>query len=172
MPQVRADLTEAKEGGFSNPRNVEEGDYLFVIESSEITQIKSGDNKGKDQVELTLSSPEIAGATYKYWLPLSGAASWKFSATLRAAGFDTAGKKMVNFNTDKLHGKRVAGTLIDDEYKGNLRSKIDGALFSEAKLKVRRAGGGDAEEVVDLKSDDAEEVTESANPNIDLTEDI
>lgn len=128
MPEVRIDFSEASDYNF-NQRNVEEGDYLFVIKDSTVGKSKAGN----EQAVLTLTSPQIAGGIYPLYLPLTGKGSGKMRQVMAACGFDTAGKSAVKFNTDKLHGKQVGGTLLDDEYNGNVQSKID-SVFHKGKL--------------------------------------
>ena len=125
MPKVQVDFSETKERGAFSPTNVEEGDYLLTIKKSEVVQIKSGDNAGKDQLVFTLVSDKIRGASYPYYTPLSGKSAWKLRAILEAAGFNIAGKKALGFDTDRLNGKTVGAELVDDEYNGKIKSSIN-----------------------------------------------
>jgi len=134
MPKVRADLSEAPTGGGQfNKRHVEEGEYLLRIKSSKVVEIKSGDNAGKEQVLFTIVSPQIPGAVYPYYVPLSGKRAWLFRQIVEVCGVDTKGAKIVSFDTDKLNGKEFGAFLAEDEYQGTLQSVID-RIFPKEEL--------------------------------------
>ena len=129
MPKVKIDFSEAASGGNFRERHVEEGDYLFVVKSSEEKESKAGN----PQIVFTVTSPQIAGASYPIYCPLTGKGTFKIRQLMEACGVSTAGKSAVLFDTDKLNGKQFGGTLLDDEYEGKEKSKID-QVFSASEL--------------------------------------
>lgn len=144
MPLVTIDFREAGSGGQFRERNVEEGDYLFIVKSSEAKTSQAGNQ----QVVFTVTSPQIAGGKYPIYAPLTGKGVFKLKQLMEAAGFPTEGKSVAKFNTDKLNGKSFGATLIDDEYNGNVKSKID-QIFSAAEL-----DGGDVPEAEEAEEDE------------------
>ncbi len=151
MPLVTIDFREASSGGEFRERNVEEGDYLFVVKSSVSKESKAGNA----QLVFTVTSPQIAGGKYPIYCPLTGGGVFKIKQLMEACGFATEGKSVAKFNTDKLNGKQFAATLVDDEYNGKIKSKIE-AIFSPAELDGAPGGNGPDGEVRDDEADEEE----------------
>lgn len=155
MARVRADFSEAAEKGDFSPRHVKEGEYLAKITAAEVSESKAG-NK---QIIFTFVSPQIRGATYPYYVPLDGKGAWKLRALLEAVGMSTGGKKAVNFDTDRLIGKECGIELLDDEYEGRMKSKIQ-TTFSKSEIVDEDASDGDVAD----EDDDYDEEPEEKQP--------
>ncbi|MCA1839732.1 MAG: hypothetical protein LC723_05295 [Actinobacteria bacterium] len=154
MPVIKADFSEIKARGAFSPKHVEEGDYRFTIVKSEVVAIKNGDNAGQDQAVFTLVSKQIRGATYPYYAPLGGKNAWKLRTIIEAAGLSTQGKTALSFNTDRLHGKEIGATLVDDEYQGRMKSTVD-QIFPAGELNPNDTGSASVTE--DEYEDEQEE---------------
>jgi len=125
--RVQADFTEAAQASDIRPVHVEDGDYRMVVKSAELTEVKSGENKGKKQIMWVLSSPQIRGAAYPYYTALTGKSSWKLRVFLEATGTKIAKDKLA-FDTDRIIGRELGAELVEDEYQGKLKSVVN-AVF-------------------------------------------
>lgn len=150
MVRVRADFSEAAEQGEFSPRHVEEGEYLGVIRGAELGESKNGNA----QIVFKIESPQIRGASYPLFCQLDGKASWKLRSLIEACGIKVAGKKAIAFDTDRLIGKKLGIELLDDEYQGRVKSKIQ-SVFPVSEL------GAKTEEDAADDEDDYEEEEEA-----------
>lgn len=157
MPKIKADFSETKERSEFSPRHVDEGEYLFEVKSSKLGTSAAGN----EQLIFTLVSPQIPGGVYPYYAPTSGKAAWKLRALLEATQQPIQGKKVVNFDTDRLNGKRFGAELVDDEYNGRLKSVVNN-VFPESEL----SGG---HETVEDETDE-DNVTVEVDDDLDLDE--
>jgi len=152
MVRVRADFSEAAQQGEFSPRHVEEGEYLATIKGATVGESK----QGNQQVVFKLVSNDIRGASYPYYCSLDGKGSWKLRALLEAVGVRVKGAA-VNFDTDRLVGKQLGMELLDDEYQGRMKSKVQN-VFPKDEL-----GGKDDDtepEEDDLDEDEVEDEPE------------
>lgn len=140
MVKIRADFSEASEGGQFNPKNVEEGDYLGKVKACELGVSKAG-NK---QLVFTIEAPEIRGATYPLYCAIEGKAAWKFRQLLESIGKKVP-KAAANIETDNLIGKSVGIELVDDEYDGRMKSVIN-SVFPAADVNKESDAADDVDD--------------------------
>lgn len=140
MVKIRADFSEAAEGGNFNTRNVPEGDYIGKISACELGVSKNG-NK---QLIFTIALSEVRGATYPYYCSLDGKGAWKLRGLLEAIGKKVP-KSAANIDTDNLVGKAIGMELVDDEYEGRLKSVVN-AVFPPSQVNATADAVDDEED--------------------------
>lgn len=129
------DMTNVKDRGNYNTRQVPEGDYRLRVIDVEDGEVKSGENAGAAQwiFILGIDEKKYSSTKYPYRCTLKENQFWKIRNLLLSAGINVP-KKRVKVDPNKLIGKIVAGTLEDDEYEGKMRSQIT-AIFPPSELK-------------------------------------
>ena len=153
-----------KEGSNIRPRRKPEGDYYAtIVEVKDHKSQKSGD-------EMWLFIMKVHGdtsASYAYYVGTDADSLWKVRGLFVAAGINVPAKRL-KADPNKLVGKTVGISLVDDEYEGRPKSAID-AVFpaddmddpinersgkaTSAKAKSRAADDDDD----DIEDDDEEE---------------
>lgn len=146
----RMDFRNVKEGGAFKPRRKPEGEYAAKV-------VKVDDHTSKSENEGWAFTVQIDGdkrSTYPIYVSSDVKQAWKARSLAVACGLEP-GKKVVNFNPNKLVGKTLGVILVDDEYEGRMKSSID-EWFPLEDLQ------GDADE--DPDEDDEEEEEEEPPP--------
>ena len=120
MAKKTLDFSNVKEGSDIRPKRLPAGDYSAVI-------TKVIDKPAKDGTDMwcfVIQPEEHRGATYGYYCKLDPDQLWKLRNLLMAAGVAVP-KKRIAIDPDRLTGKRIGITLVDDEYEGKEKSSID-----------------------------------------------
>lgn len=154
------DFTNVKDRGNVNPVRVDEGDYkMKILSVSEETS-----SKGNDQWLFILQLEGRANATYPYYCGFDTNQLWKVRNLFVASGVQVP-KKKVGVDPNKIIGKFVGATLVDDEYEGKMKSVIE-SVFPVSDLpaapKSRKAA---------TKKDEPEDVEEDVEDE-DIEEDV
>jgi hypothetical protein len=106
---------EIKRGGGS--RHIPEGDYLLKIVNHEVRKSDKADGGKYINWQFTVVGPQSKGATLYDMTSLKPQALFNLRNLIHAAtGKNVAGKSL-DFDPSVLHGKVVAATVADDEYK-------------------------------------------------------
>jgi hypothetical protein len=126
----KADFSDVKDGGNFSPRHVPEGDYRMKI-----IAVEDGEsNAGNEQTVFTLirldDAKRARPATYPYYCGWETKQLWKIRKLFIAAGMPVP-KRLVLVDPNKLLNKVVGAVLVDDEYDGRMRSKIDDVFPKE-----------------------------------------
>jgi hypothetical protein len=143
-------------GGFHIP----EGEYGMKVDSVN-KGVSSNDN---DQLEWIFKGTEgkAKGKTFYFYTPLIEQALWKLRQTLEALGVEVPDSAM-DIDLDELEGLECTGEVIDDEYKGKTRSKLD-KIVSDAEEEEEPArktkGNGKAKKVVKVSEEEVKEMNE------------
>lgn len=154
---VTLDFTDVKDGSNIRPGRVEEGDYAAKIVSVEVG--KSG--AGNQQAIFTIKLDSHRGNAYAYYCGFNANVLWKLRTLAIAAGIPVP-KKRVKFDLDRLVGKSIAVSMIDDEFEGKEKSTIDN-VFPLDELDGETVDPDEADEDDELEEDDDEE-EEVASP--------
>lgn len=127
--KMNVDFSSVKDRGNFNPKHVAEGDYAATI-----TKVEDAESKkdGVAQYVFTFKLDKFSQASYPYYCKIQENQLWKLRNIAIAAGLNVPKKRMA-FDPNKLVGKKVGVTLIDDEYEGKMKSSID-AVFPLAEL--------------------------------------
>lgn len=142
---IQLDMTNVKDGGGRfNKRRQPEGDYRAKILKVETVAKKSDKN-----VSMWLWTIEAGTGTYPYYTGFEDNVLWKIRNLFAAAGVAVP-KKRVKVDPNKIVGREIAVTLMDDEYDGRAQSVID-AVFPTSEL------SGDEPESDDDEDDDEDE---------------
>lgn len=127
------DFSGVKERGAFNPRRVAEGDYAAIVTKVEDATAKES---GNAMYVFTVKPMKYSQNTYPYRCVITENQLWKLRNLATAAGLSVP-KKRMKFDPNKIVGKRIGITLIDDEYekdgKTQLKSEID-AVFPISEL--------------------------------------
>lgn len=160
------DLTNVKEGGAFKPRRKPEGDYRAKI-------VKADDHQPNDKTKplgwvLTIQVEGDARSTYPYYLSPEEKQAWKVRTVSAAAGFKLKTAR-VKFDPNKLVGKTIGISLVDDEYEGRQKSVIDDVfppseVGANADEDVPEDDYDDADQAVDVPEDDDEPEEEEVPP--------
>lgn len=148
---------EIRKGG--SVKHIPEGDYAFKIISHEVKK-KEGATSRYLNWRLQVSKGPKKGSPMYYITSLKPDALWNLRNFIHAATGKNVAGKSVEFNAEKLYGKEVGGSVIDDEYEGKIRSKLD-TVFPIEEL-------SDTEEDDDEDEDTDEEEEEEEEDEDDL----
>lgn len=124
------DFSGVKDRGDHNPKQVAEGDYAAVI-----TDVKDGKSKKDDgfQYVFTIKLKKYSQYSYPYYCKVQDNQLWKLRNIAVAAGLNVP-KKRQKFDPNRVVGKSVGVTMVDDEpYQGRVKSTID-AIFPISEL--------------------------------------
>ena len=113
--KVKVDFTGVE--SFQRPS---EGEHICKIVSAEFKQSQGGNDMIVVAFEVTKGKDKGARVYENY--PLVENALWKLKGMLQAIGMKCDGK--VQLDLDKLIGKVCLITVIDDEYNGQVRSRV------------------------------------------------
>lgn len=158
--KVSVDFSDVRESSGINPKQMPEGDYKATIKKVEMVKKKSD---GANQLLILIGIKDSATATYPYYCGFEANVLWKLRNLMLACGVK-APKKAFSFDAEKLVGKELGVTLVDDEYDGKMKSVID-ACFPASELEEDSA---DAEPDTD---DEVDEDTSSASTSAPDEED-
>lgn len=158
MPNLVSVNFEGVESGVQQV-HVPEGDYGLKI--TKVVQ-KVGEESQKPyllfSLKITSGHKGGIGKTVPHTCSLSKNALWNFRNLLEATG-KTIPAKAIKIDLDKLTGLTLAGSVVDDEYKGKPKS-VFAAFFPLADLNAEKES--DKEEADDLEGTSPETETEEA----------
>ena len=173
---IEVDFTDVEVGG-GGGFHIPEGEYGMIVESVK-TGTSSNDN---EQLEWIFKGTEgkAKGKSFYFYTPLVEQALWKLRQTLEALGVEVPDSAM-DIDLDELEGLECVGNVVDDEYKGKERSKLDSLSDGEASNEGEaepRGRRGDSkkktkvseDEVKDMDADELETLVEKYNLDIDLS---
>lgn len=141
--KVKLDFTGVE--SFQRPS---EGEHVCRIVSAELKQSQGGNDMIVVAFEVTKGQDKGARVFENY--PLAENALWKLKGMLQAIGMKCDGK--VQLDLDKLIGKICIVSVIDDEYNGQVRSRVQ-----ECRKLAAVAEDEDDEDIDDDEDDDEEE---------------
>lgn len=148
------DMTNVKERGPWNPTRMESGDYVAKVVAVYETTTKANN----EQMWVFAFQPQdFRSAVYPYYCVLNTDNYWKIRTVCMAAGMAVP-KKRVALDPNKLVGKTIGITLIDDEYDGKVKSIVDGVMSADGLVGPSKQ---DIEEE-DIEDDELEEEEEEA----------
>ena len=142
--KVKVDFTGVE--SFQRPS---EGEHVCKIVSAELKQSQGGNDMIVVAFEVTKGQDKGARVYENY--PLAENALWKLKGMLQAIGMKCDGK--VQLDLDKLIGKICIVSVIDDEYNGQVRSRVQECR----KLAAVAEDEDDDEEDIDDEDDEEEE---------------
>lgn len=135
---VTVDFSGVKDRGQFNPKQVPEGDYAATIVKVEDAKAK-GDNG--DMYVFTIKLNKFSQNSYAYYCKITDNQLWKLRNIAVAAGLNIP-KKRLKFDPNKVVGKQIGVTMIDDDpYEGKVKSVVD-SVFPMSEL----ADGADVED--------------------------
>ena len=144
-----------------------EGDYKVTIKKAE-----KGENQNSGNAQLIITyeviSDEQKGKTVKDYMAVTEKALWRIGNLLDAVGMKWS-QKTINIPLDKLEGKELGVTLVDDEYAGKIKSKIADFLDEETIDGILSDEEPDDEEDEDLDDEDEDDEDEDEDDD-DLDE--
>jgi len=148
--------------------HIPEGDYKMKVKSVE-EAVSKNDN---DQLKWVFTGLEgkAKNKDFYYYTPLTEESLWKLGLTLTALGQDVPDSAM-DIDLDELEGLECTGNVIDDEYQGKTRSKLqsvdplddadtDDAADTKSPAKKAAKNGKAAAKVVKLEADEVKAMTE------------
>lgn len=159
--KLTVDFTGVEAGG--GRVRVPEGDYLFKIADYELRHKKDDESSRYIQWSLEiLKGPGGTGKRIRYITSLKPEALFNLRNMLTDAGFKVPSKS-VDVPLEKVIGRQIAGTVIDDEYEGKIKSVVDN-LFPAADFESLsgKAGEDNGDEDEDEESTDESTVAEAA----------
>lgn len=140
--KVKLDFTGVE--SFQRPS---EGEHVCKIVSAELKQSQGGNDMIVVAFEVTKGQDKGARVFENY--PLAENALWKLKGMLQAIGMKCDGK--VQLDLDKLIGKVCIVSVIDDEYNGQVRSRVQECR------KLAAVADDEDEDDIDEDEDDEEE---------------
>lgn len=146
--------------GRKGARRVPEGDYLFQIKDYGVGG--EGDKQWL-RMEYTILKGPTTG-DFSDMFGLGKKSLWRLRLFLEAVGFKKLASAINKIPMEKLPGKKVAGTVGDDEYEGKIRSKVSdyfSATDYENLGTADTASDDDEEADEDEDEDSATDLTES-----------
>lgn len=143
--KVKVDFTGVE--SFQRPS---EGEHVCKIVSAELKQSQGGNDMIVVAFEVTKGQDKGARVYENY--PLAENALWKLKGMLQAIGMKCDGK--VQLDLDKLIGKICIVSVIDDEYNGQVRSRVQECRKLAA---VAEDEDDDEDDIDDEDEDDEEE---------------
>lgn len=152
------DFSNVKDQSQFNTRRIPEGDYR-----ARIVKVEDGESK-KDQTFqyiFTIKVLKYSTTAYPFYCKLQENQLWKLRNILVAAGMSVP-KKRINLDPNKVVGKEIGVSMVDDEYDGKDKSVID-AVFPVSELDDYADDQAEPEEDDSTEEADAEvEVEEEA----------
>jgi len=164
--------------------HIPEGDYKMKVKSVE-EAVSKNDN---DQLKWVFTGLEgkAKNKDFYYYTPLTEESLWKLGLTLTALGQDVPDSAM-DIDLDELEGLECTGNVIDDEYQGKTRSKLqsvdplddadDDAADTKSPAKKAAKNGKaaakvklEADEVKAMTEDELEELIEKHELEVDMSE--
>lgn len=141
-----------KEGSNIRPRRKPEGDYYATI--VEVKDHKSG-KTGDEMWLFILKIHGDTSASYAYYVGTDADSLWKVRGLFVAAGINVPAKRL-KADPNKLVGKTVGISLVDDEYEGRPKSAIDSVFPADDMDDPmnERAGKGSAKSKAKPADDD------------------
>lgn len=149
--KVKVDFTGVE--SFQRPS---EGEHVCKIVSAELKQSQGGNDMIVVAFEVTKGQDKGARVYENY--PLAENALWKLKGMLQAIGMKCDGK--VQLDLDKLIGKICIVSVIDDEYNGQVRSRVQECR----KLAAVAEDEDDDEDDIDDEDDEDDEEEEEPAP--------
>lgn len=134
------DFSGVKDRGAFNPRRVPDGDYAAVITKVEDTPTKES---GEFMYTFTIKLKKFSQHSYPYRCKLADNQLWKLRNIAMAAGINVP-KKRMKFDPNKVVGKQIGVTMVEDEYEGKPKSEVD-AVFPVSELMDGELIADDAE---------------------------
>jgi len=151
----KMDFTNVKEGSNFREKHVPEGDYEAKIVDVNDHTSRSGTDGWVFTVQLKGDErskyPIYAGADEKQ--------AWKIRKLFVAAGMQVP-KKLVLVDPNKLMNKTIGVYMVEDEYEGRMKSKIDDFM----PVSEMQAAEADEPDLADQYEDDIDEDEEPAPP--------
>lgn len=141
--KVKVDFTGVE--SFQRPS---EGEHVCKIVNAELKQSQGGNDMIVVTFEVTKGQDKGARVFENY--PLAENALWKLKGMLQAIGMKCDGK--VQLDLDKLIGKVCIVSVIDDEYNGQIRSRVQ-----ECRKLAAVAEDEDEDDIDEDEDDDEEE---------------
>lgn len=155
--KVKLDFTGVE--SFQRPS---EGEHVCKIVSAELKQSQGGNDMIVVAFEVTKGQDKGARVYENY--PLAENALWKLKGMLQAIGMKCDGK--VQLDLDKLIGKICIVSVIDDEYNGQVRSRVQECR----KLAAVAEDEDDDEDDIDDEDDEDDEEEEEPAPKKKVTD--
>lgn len=138
--------------GRKGARRVPEGDYLWEIKDWGVG------GEGEKQwlrIEYNILKGPTDGS-FSDMFNLGKKSLWRLRLFLEAVGFKKLKSSLNKIPLDKLPGKKVAGTVGDDEYEGKIRSKVSDYFSATDYENLGTAGADEDEEESDEDEEDEE----------------
>jgi len=162
--------------------HIPEGNYRIKVKSIEQT-VSKNDN---DQLKWVFTGLDgkSKNKSFFYYTPLTEESLWKLGLTLKALGQEVPDSTM-DIDLDELIDLECMGNVIDDEYDGKTRSKLqsvdpideDEPAAAPAKASGKPANGKAAKvvkleeaEVKDMSEDELEELNDKHELGIDFAD--
>jgi hypothetical protein len=162
---LSVNMSNVERGG---ARRLPEGDYKVTIKKAE-----KGENQNSGNAQLIITyeviSDEQKGKTVKDYMAVTEKALWRIGNLLDAVGMKWS-QKTINIPLDKLEGRELGVTLVDDEYGGKIRSKIADFLDEETINGILSDEEPDDEDEDDLDDEDEDEDDDDEDDDDDLDE--
>jgi hypothetical protein len=150
-------------------KRIPEGDYLFKIVKADRRKKEGGSSYyfswTFQLIEDSRGGTKYAGLPFYYITSLKPEALFNLRNLILAAsdGKTNVAGKVMNFDPAKLYGKKIGGTVEDDEYDGKMRSHVVD-IFPPSELEA-------AEEEEDEDEDEEEEDEDEDEEDDDDDED-
>lgn len=166
---LSVDFNGVEAGGSSAV--VPEGDYAFKVTKVVSKKSNAGNPCLNFSLKVIQGNAKAMNKVLLHNCTLTKNSLWNLRNLLEAAG-KTIPAKAIKIDLDKLVGLTLAGTVIDDEYKGKKKSTIS-AFFPVADLAGDADGDGDSDSDDTESSDDEEtESTEGEESSEESEEEI
>lgn len=147
--KIKLDFTGVE--SFQRPS---EGEHVCKIVNAELKQSQGGNDMIVVTFEVTKGQDKGARVFENY--PLAENALWKLKGMLQAIGMKCDGK--VQLDLDKLIGKICIVSVIDDEYNGQVRSRVQECR------KLAAVADDEDDEDIDDEDDEEEEAPKKKAP--------
>ena len=124
--KITVDFSNVKDRGEFSNRALPEGDYIAKITDVNLAE----SSQGNTQLIFKIEVEGVRAASYPFYCGLDEKQLWKLRNLCVAAGLN-APKKRLALDPNKLIGKLIGIELMDDEYEGRVKSKINGVFPKE-----------------------------------------
>ena len=154
--------------GKKGARRIPEGDYLMEIVDWSVDHKKGEEEKVFTKIFYKI----LKGPTDGKWDEIFGHQKnqlWRMRNFLEALGFDIPSSK-VKVPFEKLVGKKIAMTVVDDEYEGKIKSKV-GDWFKAKDFEALQSESEDEDEDEEADEDEDEDAATDAATSDDEDED-
>jgi hypothetical protein len=122
----KIDMTNVKDGSQFNSKHMPEGDYAAIV----VDVMDQESKNGNDMWVYTIKLKDYPRAVYAYYCVLEEKSLFKIRHLFTAAGIDIP-RKLAMIDPNRIIGKEIGVGLEDDEYDGNIRSKITAVMELE-----------------------------------------